>query len=238
MWVWSLGGEDLLEKEMATHCSFFAWKIPWTEELGRAVVHRVTKTQIQLKRLSTEPWVFMDLVLTILLASFGSPLYGNMSSLRRFCFFLFNFDVFYLFLFLFEVFFFNIYLFCCARKMALEIFASCDTRDLWSSLQHAGFLVVAFGVQWLDSLFPAQGTQVWSLVRELDTTCCNQRFCMLLFISLSVIIALARPSSTILNRNGVNGHSSLIPDLSRKVLCFSTAQYDNSMLVIYHLYYV
>ena len=111
------------------------------------------------------------------------------------------------FLFLFEVFFFNIYLFCCARKMALEIFASCDTRDLWSSLQHAGFLVVAFGVQWLDSLFPAQGTQVWSLVRELDTPWCNQRFCMLLFISLSVIIALARPSSTVLNRSGMNGHS-------------------------------
>ena len=29
------GGEDLLEKEMATHSSILAWKIPWTEELGR-----------------------------------------------------------------------------------------------------------------------------------------------------------------------------------------------------------
>ena len=28
------GQEDLLEKEMATHCSSPAWKIPWTEELG------------------------------------------------------------------------------------------------------------------------------------------------------------------------------------------------------------
>ena len=27
-----LGWEDLLEKEMATHSSIFAWKIPWTEE--------------------------------------------------------------------------------------------------------------------------------------------------------------------------------------------------------------
>ena len=35
MWVWSLGQEDLLEKEMATHSSILAWKIPWTEELGR-----------------------------------------------------------------------------------------------------------------------------------------------------------------------------------------------------------
>ena len=32
-WVRSLGGEDPLEKEMATHSSTLAWKIPWTEEL-------------------------------------------------------------------------------------------------------------------------------------------------------------------------------------------------------------
>ena len=33
--VQSLGWEDLLEKEMATHSSILAWKIPWTEEPGR-----------------------------------------------------------------------------------------------------------------------------------------------------------------------------------------------------------
>ena len=33
--VQSLGQEDPLEKEMATHCSTLAWKIPWTEEPGR-----------------------------------------------------------------------------------------------------------------------------------------------------------------------------------------------------------
>ena len=33
-WVQSLGGEDPLEKEMATHSSILAWKIPWTEEPG------------------------------------------------------------------------------------------------------------------------------------------------------------------------------------------------------------
>jgi len=33
--VWSLGQEDPLEKEMATHSSTLAWKIPWTEEPGR-----------------------------------------------------------------------------------------------------------------------------------------------------------------------------------------------------------
>ena len=33
-WVRSLGGEDPLEKEMATHSSTLAWHIPWTEEPG------------------------------------------------------------------------------------------------------------------------------------------------------------------------------------------------------------
>ena len=33
--VQSLGREDLLEKEMATHSSILAWKIPWIEEPGR-----------------------------------------------------------------------------------------------------------------------------------------------------------------------------------------------------------
>ena len=33
--VRSLGREDPLEKEMATHSSTIAWKIPWTEEPGR-----------------------------------------------------------------------------------------------------------------------------------------------------------------------------------------------------------
>ena len=33
-WVQSLGWEDPLEKEMATHSSIVAWRIPWTEEPG------------------------------------------------------------------------------------------------------------------------------------------------------------------------------------------------------------
>ena len=38
MWetrIQSLGQEGHLEKEMATHSSILAWKIPWAEELGR-----------------------------------------------------------------------------------------------------------------------------------------------------------------------------------------------------------
>ena len=34
-WVRSLGQEDPLEKEMATHSSTLAWKIPWTEKPGK-----------------------------------------------------------------------------------------------------------------------------------------------------------------------------------------------------------
>ena len=33
-WVQSLGQEDALEKEMATHSSILAWRIPWMEEPG------------------------------------------------------------------------------------------------------------------------------------------------------------------------------------------------------------
>ena len=35
MWVQSLGWEDSLEKEMSTHSSTLAWKIPWMEDPGR-----------------------------------------------------------------------------------------------------------------------------------------------------------------------------------------------------------
>ena len=34
-WVQSLGWEDSLVQEVATHSSAFAWKIPWAEEPGR-----------------------------------------------------------------------------------------------------------------------------------------------------------------------------------------------------------
>ena len=34
-WVWSLGRDDPLEKEMAIHSSILAWRIPWMKESGR-----------------------------------------------------------------------------------------------------------------------------------------------------------------------------------------------------------
>ena len=42
-WVQSLGWEGLLEKEMASHSSILAWKIPWTEDPGKAIVHGAAK---------------------------------------------------------------------------------------------------------------------------------------------------------------------------------------------------
>ena len=45
-WVLSLGWEDSLEKEMATHSSILAWRIPWAEESGRLQsmrLHRVRR---------------------------------------------------------------------------------------------------------------------------------------------------------------------------------------------------
>ena len=43
-----LGQEDPLQKEMATHYSILAWKIPWTEEPGWATAHEVTKSWTRL----------------------------------------------------------------------------------------------------------------------------------------------------------------------------------------------
>ena len=44
MQVQSLGQEDPLEKEMATHSSVLVWEIPWTEEAFWATVHGVAKS--------------------------------------------------------------------------------------------------------------------------------------------------------------------------------------------------
>ena len=61
-WVRSLGREDPLEKEMATHSSVLAWKIPWTEEPGRL-------QSMGLQRVGLE-WA-TKLILTFLIWSFS-----------------------------------------------------------------------------------------------------------------------------------------------------------------------
>ena len=51
-WVQSLGWKDPLEEGMATHSSILAWRIPMDRGTWWATVHRVTKSQTQLKQLS------------------------------------------------------------------------------------------------------------------------------------------------------------------------------------------
>ena len=51
MWetqVRSLGRKDYLEKEITTHSSILAWRIPWTEEPGWATVHGLTTSRTRL----------------------------------------------------------------------------------------------------------------------------------------------------------------------------------------------
>ena len=48
-WAPSLGWEDPLEKEMATHSSILAWRIPMDRGAWRATVHRVAKSQTWLR---------------------------------------------------------------------------------------------------------------------------------------------------------------------------------------------
>ena len=45
-WIWSLGWEDSLEKEMATHSSILAWEIPRIEEPGRLQSCQDCKSQV------------------------------------------------------------------------------------------------------------------------------------------------------------------------------------------------
>ena len=47
MWVLSLGQEDRLEEEMATHSSILAWEIPWTEGPWPARVHRLQSMKVK-----------------------------------------------------------------------------------------------------------------------------------------------------------------------------------------------
>ena len=51
--VQSLGWEDPLEKEMATHSRILNWEIPWTEEAGRLQFTGSQKSQIQLSGQTT-----------------------------------------------------------------------------------------------------------------------------------------------------------------------------------------
>ena len=75
MWVWSLGKEDPLEKEMATHSSTLAWEIPWTEESG-GLQSRGCKEPDMIWRLTTYSIICLSLLLlSVLVASNGKNHY-------------------------------------------------------------------------------------------------------------------------------------------------------------------
>ena len=54
-WVRSLGQEDPLDKEMATHSSILTWKIPWTEEPG-GVPKSQTRLSVQAHNINLPTW--------------------------------------------------------------------------------------------------------------------------------------------------------------------------------------
>ena len=62
-WVQSLGQEDPLEKEIATHSSILAWRIPWTEEPGR-LQSTGSQSQTLLSKLTHTHTIFVFLGLT------------------------------------------------------------------------------------------------------------------------------------------------------------------------------
>ena len=75
-WVWSLGREDPLEKEMATHSSTLARTIPWTEEPSRLQSvgsQRVGHNWVTLLSLSSLEWNSMNVEILSLIFSLLSP---------------------------------------------------------------------------------------------------------------------------------------------------------------------
>ena len=72
--VGSLGWEDPLEEEMATHSSILAWEIPGTEEPGELQARGVTKELDMTKRLSTQRETPYSLPLSTSLLSVSTDL--------------------------------------------------------------------------------------------------------------------------------------------------------------------
>ena len=83
-WVQSLGWEGQLEKEMATHSSILAWKIPWTEQLDRRyIVHGVAKSWTPLRDFTFHSLSYLGLVSSFHILSSSGLTLGNGYSLMR-----------------------------------------------------------------------------------------------------------------------------------------------------------
>ena len=71
-WVPSLGWEDPLEEEMATHSSIPAWRIPWTEESGGLQFMESQKSRTQLSNKTATKVLCGRLCLLSLLPRWGN----------------------------------------------------------------------------------------------------------------------------------------------------------------------
>ena len=58
MWVGSLGREDPLEEDIATHSNILAWRIPWTEEPGGLQSIGSQKSWTPLNQLSMQAYIY------------------------------------------------------------------------------------------------------------------------------------------------------------------------------------
>ena len=166
--VWSLGWEDPLEKEMATHSSTLAWKIPWTEEPGR-----LQPKGLQRVRHNWATSLYTSLILyTIVFASYFSspllPLSRSVSPVVTTSFFLYLWACFFLFFFRFHLSDYHIsfVLFCLTYFTKQNIFQihSCywkvvEFHFLWLISIPLGFP----GDSLIKNLSAKQETQVWSL---------------------------------------------------------------------------
>ena len=79
--VWSLGREDTLEKEMATHSKILAWRIPWKEEPGR-----LQSTGLQRVRNDWATSLSLSLIISVVEHCFIRLLPICMSSLEKYLF--------------------------------------------------------------------------------------------------------------------------------------------------------
>ena len=105
--IWGGKWEDFLKKEMATHSSILAWKIPWAEEPGGLQSMRSQKSQTQLSN-----WAWSQITNPHPRQVKSESL--NMGSIRSLFFFLrFFFFYFFFLLLIFTLFYFSIlYWFC------------------------------------------------------------------------------------------------------------------------------
>ena len=87
-WVQSLGWEDPLEKEMATHSSILAWRIPMDGGAWWATVHGVAKSQTRLSNFTSLcpqiktvfEWICTHYVVSLYTRTFFSFLFFNLTT--------------------------------------------------------------------------------------------------------------------------------------------------------------